>query len=348
VFIAFAVAMTSGPTAAADPPNPFPIAIGYVRKSNAVAAVVSKIPNRETPYMVFYETKLDAQEREAEARPTGSACGIPAEPEFRWKYRNDVYWNPGHVINPLGSWCMRIPIVDLPDHEANAPVGGLQRLRKKYNNEHISFLFHFGPLPYKLQTEVSDDYATDKNHLTGEVFTFDCLPVSGTDVFLFTLHRSQLQIWYGKGTPVANSPEIELKWSQRETIAAGFQEHFRVEGDAENYYFVTRSGRVFASLKPPKGRDMHMEVMWSDTKRPVRTLIADANTGRTFVFAPAPDQAPGHDPSVYFELKPNIRPKEYDAGDLPKNALTGRIKTVLSHVDFLIKEKKIVLPPPKP
>ena len=285
-----------------------------------------------------------------------SAGGTPADPQFLWKMRYGVFWNPDQRPSPLAffSQCIRIPLGDLPDHAVIGFAEGQKRLQQKYKDKDvrlIRFSFHLEPLAQKLAMDVSDDYQTEKNQ-TGSVFSFDCLPVSATDVLLFMLHRSQITIWLGKGKPSANRPDIEMEWTKRETMAAGFQENFRVEGDAENYYFVTRSGRVFASLNPPAGRPRRVEVLWSDTVRPVRTLIADANTGRTFVFAPAPevppDEMPGPDKSVYFELTPDFKSKDYDAAKLPANKLTGRIKSIVSHVDFLIEKKLIVLPAPKP
>ena len=58
-----------------------------------------------------------------------------------------------------------------------------KRFQEKYNNKDIRFVFRLDPLGTALLEEVSDDYKTDKN-LTGGVFSFDCLPVSETNVWL--------------------------------------------------------------------------------------------------------------------------------------------------------------------
>jgi hypothetical protein len=327
-----------------------------------MAAGVWKNPEKEV-FMKFHETQLDAAERKEHSFAANTAFADAPEPQFLWRFRHGVFWNPDQLISPMRSQCMRIPIADFPDFALDQSGEGWKRLRKKYKDQGtrtvtFSFSFYLGPLtvPQEVRYPFGEDNI-EKNQLTGQIFSFDCLPVSATDLLLFLLHHSQLTIWHGKGKPVPNTTTIDVEWTKGETIPAGFQEHFRTEGDSENYYFVTRSGRVFASLKPAAGRGRRVEVLWSDTTRPVRTLIADANTGRTFVFAPAPrveepqpplaPDEPRPDPSVYFELTPDFPRREYDPAKLPANKLTGRIKTVVSHVDFLIDKKQIVLPAPK-
>ena len=47
VLIACAAATINNAASAADPPNPFPIDIGYVHENKAITAIVSNIPKQK-------------------------------------------------------------------------------------------------------------------------------------------------------------------------------------------------------------------------------------------------------------------------------------------------------------
>ncbi len=48
-------------------------------------------------------------------------------------------------------------------------------------------------------------------------------------------------------------------WKQLVTITPLFQEEFQVVARAETYYFLTKSGKVYQSKKPEKGKERTME-----------------------------------------------------------------------------------------
>ncbi len=85
------------------------------------------------------------------------------------------------------------------------------------------------------------------------------------------------------------------------------------------YFFVTDSGKVYIAPSPVSGKtkapelwyttstlsckrpekwDRKAEVLWSNTDKPITTLISDIDTGRTFAF--------GKD--FYFELRAELQP----------------------------------------
>ena len=130
------------------------------------------------------------------------------------------------------------------------------------------------------------------------------------------------------------------KWKKEESLPVAFREPFQLLTRGDDYYFVTRSGKVFLSAKPAKGKGREMTCIWSDAKRKVVGLVTDAKTGRSFLFCRA---SAGSRPS-YFELGPKPQPVEYGAKAPEFPEAEGMLEVGRRYARALIADGKVVLP----
>jgi hypothetical protein len=103
-------------------------------------------------------------------------------------------------------------------------------------------------------------------------------------------------------------------WTKAEAIRVGFREPFQALGRGQDYYFVTRSGKLFRAPEAAGGKPRNLEAVWDDPKRPITAFLTDADTGRAFLFLPP---AKGGGKPAFFELAAKAKPVEYDPGAVP-------------------------------
>jgi len=89
----------------------------------------------------------------------------------------------------------------------------------------------------------------------------------------------------------------------------GFREDFQVLSRGDDFYFLTRSGKLYVAPKPARGRNRVMRPVWIDAKRRIETFVTDADTRRTFLFCRQP---PGAASAAFFELGGKPALVEYD------------------------------------
>jgi hypothetical protein len=103
------------------------------------------------------------------------------------------------------------------------------------------------------------------------------------------------------------------EWKKVETITPLFEEEFQVTARADTCYFLTKSGKVYQSKKPEKGKERTLEALWTDAEQPVVTFVVDSDNDRTFVFTK--NQKKGAR-DVYFELAGKPQPVPYNLADI--------------------------------
>jgi hypothetical protein len=133
-------------------------------------------------------------------------------------------------------------------------------------------------------------------------------------------------------------------WRAEGTIEVRFKESFQALSKGEDFYFVTRSGKLFRAPKPKEGKDRKMETVWNKPDQRINTFITDVDTNRTFLFC-APAQA-GARPT-YFELGPKPKPVSYDPTSVKQPKTKGPLGTVLLCSRVLLKDKMIKIAPDK-
>jgi hypothetical protein len=130
----------------------------------------------------------------------------------------------------------------------------------------------------------------------------------------------------------------ERPWVKHESIEVGFREPFQALGRGQDYYFVTRSGKLYRAPQAARVRPRRLEAVWDDPKRPVTAFLTDADAGRTFLFVPA---KPAGGQPAFFELAPKPELVEYDPAAVPRPKVAEPRRTLLHHARILIALKKI-------
>jgi hypothetical protein len=126
-------------------------------------------------------------------------------------------------------------------------------------------------------------------------------------------------------------------WVEEESLPVAFKESFHVLGKAEDYYFVTRSGKLFAARKPARGKTRTMQLLWDDPSRPIRTLITDADSGRSFLFC----KAKAGEKPCFFELDGKPKPLPYDPNSVISSKAQEPLRNLLICARVLVAQGKI-------
>jgi hypothetical protein len=151
---------------------------------------------------------------------------------------------------------------------------------------------------------------------------WDFLPAADRKVYLFRAWKGQLLVWRGKQAldrlDLADEEGTGTRWENEVKTEGGdfnypplarlrteLSEPFLAHGDASHFFFVTRSGQIHGCARTAIGG--RTRVIWQDPRRPVRLLLTDAATDRTFAFA-YPDRPSADAPDVYFPLAEKIVP----------------------------------------
>jgi hypothetical protein len=136
----------------------------------------------------------------------------------------------------------------------------------------------------------------------------------------------------------------EQRWQQRPwrleaRLPVAFREAFYVLGSGDDWYFLTRSGRLFHAPPAPRGGDRELVAVWDDPRRPVEGQVREYASGRTYLFVPAAD---GGKPAC-FELSAKPKLVEYDPDRVPYLKADEPLRRILHRVAVL--ETLKLLPP---
>jgi hypothetical protein len=168
----------------------------------------------------------------------------------------------------------------------------------------------------------------------------------GGKLFVFLAWKGRLTLWTGRLPKVRKTFDLDqppIRWDaeipELKVATEIKNERFFAYQDKRHWYFVTDSGKVHRLARD--GEHSATECIWKDTKRPVRMLVEDNATGKTWAFAPRKDRSDKKLPDVYFPLAKKIEPVEYDSTKLPAWDLGKPLAMALAHARFLLKEKKV-------
>jgi hypothetical protein len=181
----------------------------------------------------------------------------------------------------------------------------------------------------------------DPLHKIGGIY-FDFLPVTQREMLIFVLWKANIHVWTcvatrSKGTYTED--DVACEEDKDNAVAVNFKERFRVFGKDRAYYFVTQSGKLYWSPKPASRGTRKAASLWTDEKSPIRAVISDTASERTFVFTEPAKKDAKDGQRVYFELAEKIETKPYDR--VPVDGLAQRLKTVMEYAQVLVKDKKI-------
>jgi hypothetical protein len=264
--------------------------------------------------------------------PLGPGC-------YRWRVSGDCVWETGSQVN---LWCdyTRVPLKYLgnpnfvPEVVCNQVVDPLWELAHR---EDRSF-GHFVPEP-----------PTAK-------WPWDFLPERGNRVSVFYVREDEVQVWKGTYSldhmgvfAEADQPHWDGEKPGTEKGQMHYPPLFRLKTDLKgsfltyaddtHFLFVTEGGQIHAC--PKSGKTRRTEVLWKDSVRPVRLLLGDATTGKTFAFAHRDGPPTKEWPDVYFPLASKVLPISLPrTADSPASA-TDREEALLAAARLLIKAGRI-------
>jgi hypothetical protein len=119
-----------------------------------------------------------------------------------------------------------------------------------------------------------------------------------------------------------------------EKIPSLFNEDFYFFLRARDYYFVTKSGKLYVAPARKEGeKSRKMKSLWDDTKRPIGAVIEDSDNDKVWLFAK--DKNAGAKMALYFEMKDTIKTESFDPAKLRPVNVEGRAKTLLEYVPLI-------------
>jgi hypothetical protein len=137
----------------------------------------------------------------------------------------------------------------------------------------------------------------------------------------------------------------KAQWVEEESLPVVFKEPFQVLGKGDDYFFVTRSGKLYLTRKPARGQQGKMELLWDKPGQRIFAMISDADSGRSFLFCRA---ARLGGKRSYFELNEKASPVLYDPASVKEPNAKEPLRTVLHCARVLAAQKKIkATPDPK-
>jgi len=232
---------------------------------------------------------------------------------------------------------MRIPWEDLPHLDIENNEKGEAALRKKYGYPPGVDTIEWGSEPSLIGP--ADDKDLDirkgvvrRDSLEPGTIETDILPTGDQQFSLFMLCQGRMSVF--KAT--RNKYPEQWKFKEVATLRAGFEEPFLVYGTPEVPYFITPSGRVFGCVKPEKG-PRKIEAIWSDPEKPVKTVLTDTDSNRTFVLGP--DWSGDKPKHCWFELAPAPKLQEVNEKEWPKTE--GVALALRPQLEFALYLKKL-------
>jgi hypothetical protein len=212
-------------------------------------------------------------------------------------------------------------------------------------------------------------YATKDGH-------YDVLPDDKDEIYVFFSWRGEIRVWRGfmrlvdlgaaKKQMVLRGEQPCIKWDnaiypkvEGKTVAeiekecaaedarpvlrvrSDMREAFLAYQDKSHFFFVTVSGKLYACHK--RGANQHTELLWNDTRSPIRAVIHDTASQKTFVFTRASQRADKEGHYVFFELAPKIKSFAYDPKTIPEFKPDDPLDTMMEYARILLKSKQIKL-----
>ncbi len=196
--------------------------------------------------------------------------GAKDEELFHWRVCHGHFW-----CSPQGIGTQRIHTDELPLFDTDGGVFG-SKYRARHKDKDTSW--HFGPPELNGKAD-------------NELFT-DFLPTGPTTGLMFVRLKTELRVWEGKAIPnedQTQSREWILSWKElKEQRLPAIQEPFQVYAGKDHWFFLTRSSKLFVSRNEKQGGP-GMALLWKDEDSPIKAMITDNASNKTYAFtAPRP------------------------------------------------------------
>jgi len=191
---------------------------------------------------------------------------------------------------------------------------------------------------------------------------FDFLPIGESRLLFFLMWQNQIRAWqeevsddpdarqpyFIEETPYSTFEERKKQWSKNPTYTIPFEgaEPFVVYGTPPHFLFATESGKLYGwhgAGQPSQKVQKHWE-----SAPPIRALITDYDTGKTWAFA-KPDRGTPKAAPVYCLLDPetgikNNAWKHFDFAEVNGEWLPAAVTKLLPYIKVLQDNGDIPLP----
>lgn len=266
---------------------------------------------------------------------------------LRWRVMNGEYWGLINGAAARNVWLKRIPVIDLNCFNPNN-TDPAQDFLKKHPKSLDWFVEPIDDiLREHLRAENLRKYGRDGVNVSIEMEGAYCdvLPVAADRALLFHLYKDRMRVWKANATQPGDFNRLwKVRWTEleEESFASAFNEPFQVFGDESTWFFMTASNKLYVSRKLEKGV-RKLEPYWKDGDSPIKALITDAGSNKTFVFTePAKDAKNGR--AVYFQLADKPEPKPYTLKSVEDPKLPKSLRVVLEYAQVLVTDKQIKEP----
>lgn len=264
---------------------------------------------------------------------------------LRWRIFAGTYWQDALGANGNITSFDLIRLEDLkhfdPDEKIELDFSDIKTLQKGF--DHSWYLKPADSVIKAATTEEARGHHLETffRPLPVEGVHFDLLPVGEKEGVLFVLHDKKMRVWRGVYTGEDSQPDgCNVKWTEAKAdgFAAPLGEPFQVYGDRDNWQFLTRGGALYGSRKPAKG-PRKLDLLYASRERPLRAVLTDSGTNKTFAFVAAPKSRKGE----YFELSAGAKgAKPYTLPDAKLDAaLDEPLRSLMGYARVLLADKQI-------
>jgi hypothetical protein len=267
----------------------------------------------------------------------------------RWRVSHGYFWwQEDHTSHDAGSVDV-VELTRIPLEKVSIPVADPRRDALQWEWD-----LPLAPVYY---VRITADAATKK-----DVY-FDLIPDSKDELNLLVAWRGEIRIWRGgiRWRDRDKDPQFKdqkdmpkrlpgIKWDNAKRpdlrVRTDLREGFLAYQDKTHYFFITVSGKLYSCRK--RGEDQRTELLWNDPRSPIRAVIHDSASNKTFVFTKALPRADKEGRDVWFELAPKVESVAYDAKKIPELKPADPLASMMEYARILMKKKKIKSEDEKP
>jgi hypothetical protein len=281
---------------------------------------------------------------------------------YRWRVSNGYFWVLSYDSVGPHSGVHRLPLEKVSITYAewvrltNPGLGGLPYMDWSFAP--------FWALAHRQVRSVglSQSYATQDGH-------YSVLPGDKDEIYVLFAWRGEIRVWRGVmrfvDPEAANKPTIVwwdqrwIKWDnaiypkvkrkpasdmEKEDAAedarpvllvrSDLREAFIAYQDKTHFFFVTVSGKLYACRK--LGEKQRTELLWDDARNPIRAVIHDTASEKTFAFTKASGGTDKSKRNVWFELAAKVKPIAYDPKKITDWKPADPLPTMMAYSRILL------------
>jgi hypothetical protein len=142
--------------------------------------------------------------------------------------------------------------------------------------------------------------------------------------------------WDGVRGKWAFNPVGPDEWVNEEVLEVPFKEEFQAFVRGGDYFFVTKSGKLFQASQAEKDKRRSTRCVWEEP--PITAVLTDADADRVYLFCG--EKAEGD----YFELAGKPTPKPFNLRPVTPSKQEGEVGRLQTLARFLAKEKLLKVP----